>query len=62
MATVSMFIQHRSVSASLAIRREKEIEGTQIRKEEVTLLLIVEDTTIYRNFQKFHHKTIRSNH
>ena len=47
MSTVITFIQHSCEVLAMAIREEKEIEGIQIRKEDVKLSFLADDMILY---------------
>ena len=47
MSTLITFIQHSTGVLATAVRKEKEIKDVQIGKEEVRLLLSVDDMILY---------------
>lgn len=60
MPTFTMSTQHSSESSTIAVRQEKEIKGTQIRKEEIKLPLFADGIILYvRDFKIPHTKKVR---
>ena len=69
MIKLNLFQRSRNGSVSIvlevlatAIRKEKEVKGIQIEKEETKLLLFIDDMILYtENSKRFHQKSVRTN-
>ena len=52
MPTLATFIQHNIRSSSHTLRKEKEIKGIQIGKEEIKLSMFADDLILYIEYSK----------